>query len=319
MLYLFVSLVLIITSLLYLKIAKKYNIVDKPNYRSSHNKPIIRGAGILFYIAAVIFFFVSGYKYPYFMLGLSLISIVSYVDDLITLSSKFRLVFQFISIILVTYQSFLFAEMTLLILPFLIIIGVGFINIYNFMDGINGITGMYSIMVFVSLYVINYFENIIDARLLIFVLISILIFGFFNFRKNARFFCGDIGSISIATIIYYLLLVFIIKLEAPLLVLLVGVYGADSILTILYRKYIKENIMEPHRHHLYQKLTDISGFTHLKISGLYSLVQFMIAVIVLVGYKKGLNTQLLVFFGVISILVFLYISIFQYLKRHEIK
>jgi len=308
------SSILIISALLYLKIAQKYKIIDRPNFRSSHNEPIIRGAGILFYISAVVFFFFSGFKYPFFFLGLTLISIVSFIDDLKTLSSKLRLIIQFISISIIIYQITGITEITLIYLPLLLITGVGFINVYNFMDGINGMTGMYSLVCFSGLYLINYSENIIDERILVYTIISILIFGFFNFRKKARFFCGDIGSISVSTILFFIVTLFMIKLKAPLLLLVVGVYAVDSILTIVYRKYIGENIMSPHRHHIYQKLTDISNFHHLKTSFIYALLQSFIFVIVFLNYKKEIMIQLILLLVISSLLVLLYIVLFKRLS-----
>ena len=313
--YILVSLILIISAFVYIKIAEKYNIVDRPNHRSSHTEPIIRGAGVLFYIAAFIFFVVSNFSYPYLIIGLSIIALISYIDDLMTLSSKVRLVFQFISISLLLYQLVLILELPIYVLPILLIIGVGFINVFNFMDGINGITGLYSLVAFFGLYLINRKEEILDERFIVFMIISIIIFGYFNFRKKARFFCGDVGSISLAIILLFMITYFSFKLESPLIVLLMGVYLTDAVFTIFYRKAIGENIVEAHRHHIYQKLTDIKKYPHLKTSLLYAILQSLIILVILFSYNLYIKAQLLIFVCISLTLVLLYIFLFKWLKK----
>ncbi|TCK67798.1 UDP-N-acetylmuramyl pentapeptide phosphotransferase/UDP-N-acetylglucosamine-1-phosphate transferase [Winogradskyella wandonensis] len=315
--YIVVALVLLVFSILYIKIAERYDIVDKPNHRSSHTEPIIRGAGLIFYLAILIFFIFSGFKMSYFMIGLTIISLISYIDDLISLSSRIRLVFQFISIGLIMYQLILFTDIYWGIIPILLTFGVGFINIFNFMDGINGMTGIYSLLAFLSLYIINIYENLIDGQLLIFIIISILIFGFFNFRKQARFFCGDIGSICLAVTLFFLLSFFTIKLKSPLFILLMGVYLTDAGLTIIYRKFLGENVTVAHRHHIYQKLTDVLNYSHIKVSLMYGLLQFAIFLIILNTYKQSLVIQSIVFFVISLILLLVYIALFRLLKNQN--
>ncbi len=312
--YALVFVLLILVTFLYIRIAEKYNIIDKPNFRSSHKEPVIRGAGVLFFIAAILFFISSNFLYPYFIIGLTLVSLVSYIDDLITLSSKVRLIFQFVSIALVIYQVSILIIIPLWVLPLSFIAGIGFINAYNFMDGINGITGIYSLVGLTSLQIINFQEKIIHNDLILFVIISIIIFGFFNFRKKARFFCGDIGSISLAVILFLILLLFSLKLESPLILLVVSVYCVDAILTIFYRKLIGEDIMKPHRHHIYQKLTDIYQFSHITTSSIYGVLQIIICIIIFLNYKESIVNQCFIFVILTVILMTLYIFLFRSLK-----
>lgn len=314
---LIVFIVLTVCAFAYIKIAKHYNIVDKPNHRSSHSEPIIRGAGVLFLIAVLFYFIVSKWQFPYFIFGLTLIAVISYIDDLMNLSSMTRLVFQFIAISLIIFQLLSLINFAWFYIPILLVVGVGFINTYNFMDGINGITGLYSLVAFIGLYVINLKEEIIDQRLIVFVIISILVFGYFNFRKKARFFCGDVGSISLAVILFFIIALFSIQLESILFLLLMGVYLADAILTIFYRKYIGENITEAHRHHIYQKLTDIKKFPHLKTALLYSLIQSALLVLIYFTYKTSWCQQIILFLAVSALLILLYIFIFNELRREK--
>lgn len=313
--YFVITVIIIIFALVYIKIAEYFNILDRPNHRSSHTEPIIRGAGVLFFIAAILFFALNGWQFSYFFIGLTLIAVISYVDDLVTLSSKIRLVFQFAAIGLSVYQLVLLTNLPILYIPLLLIVGVGFINTFNFMDGINGITGLYALVAFLGLYIINYFENIIDERFIIFMIISILIFGYFNFRRKARFFCGDVGSISLAIILFFIIALFSFQLKSPLFILLMGVYLADAILTIFYRKYLGENITEAHRHHIYQKLTDLKKFPHLKTSLFYALLQAAILFIIYFTYKQSIVFQFIVFIAISSLLILFYIFLFKWLKR----
>jgi len=82
-----------------------------------------------------------------------------------------------------------------------LIVCVGIINAYNFMDGINGITGGYSLSVLLPLIYLNTTDNFISQDYLYVVGMSLLVFCFFNFRKKAKCFAGDVGSISIAFIL----------------------------------------------------------------------------------------------------------------------
>ena len=91
--YLIVFAVLAVLSYVYLKLAIKFKIIDKPNERSSHTKITVRGGGILFIIAIILFFVLNDFQYPYFFIGVIAISFVSFLDDIYTLSSKVRFPF----------------------------------------------------------------------------------------------------------------------------------------------------------------------------------------------------------------------------------
>ena len=311
-----VFIILVVLSYIYIKIAEKFNVIDKPNNRSSHTLPTIRGGGILFFFAVLIFFVSNDFQYPYFVFGILMISIVSFVDDLMTLSSRIRLPFQFVAVFLLLFQiggiSFPF-----LIIVLLLIVGVLFINIYNFMDGINGITGLYSLSVLLGIYYINRIDHVINDELLIFSIISLVVFGFYNFRKKARFFAGDIGSISIAMVILFSGLSLMIKLESPMILLLILVYGVDSLLTLLYKVYIRESITDPHRHHLYQKFVDIYKCSHLKISLVYAGLQMLVNCIIYYTYKVDIMNQFILFILILSIFIALYVILFRIIEKKD--
>ena len=312
--YLIISILLVICAIVYLKLATKFNIVDNPNFRSSHTTPTIRGGGILFYIAVLCYFVASGFEAPYFVIGVSAIAIVSFLDDILTLSAKLRLPFQFLAIGLVLYQLHVF-DMPLLVVALTAVVGVAFINVFNFMDGINGITGMYSIAVLGALFVLNALEQLAYTQLLGYVLLSVVVFGFYNFRKKARMFAGDVGSISLAVVIFYVGLGIGMELEAPVVILLLAVYGIDGGLTILYRLFIGEHIMEPHRHHIYQKLVDVLKWSHLKVSFVYMMLQLAVAGIVLVTYQLSVFKQVGIVIVVLLVLSVMYVYKFKLIEK----
>ncbi|MDX1828792.1 MAG: glycosyltransferase family 4 protein [Lutibacter sp.] len=292
--------------------------MDNPNFRSSHTIPTIRGGGILFYMAVALFFMLSDFKYPYFFIGISSIALISFIDDIETLSAKVRLPFQFFAIALVVYQTGLF-DSSILIIISLLIVGVGFINLYNFMDGINGITGLYSLVVLSGFLLLNYNNQIVETNLLYYSILSIGVFGYYNFRKKARMFAGDIGSITLAMLVLFLGLLFLFKLEAPVIILLMLVYGLDSVLTIAYRIYLKEHIMQPHRHHIYQKLVDVKKWSHLQVSGMYAGIQLVVNVLVLVTYKLPISEQMGIVVVCIVLGVLGYVWLFKMLKITKVK
>ncbi|GAK97027.1 undecaprenyl-phosphate N-acetylglucosaminyl 1-phosphate transferase [Nonlabens tegetincola] len=312
--YLIASLLLITSSLLYIPIAKRFNIVDKPNHRSSHTKVTIRGGGIIFFIGALFFFLTSGLQYPFFFAGLTILAVISFIDDLISLSASLRFSTQVIACLLLMYQSI--DDYNLLFLLFLLIAAIAFINAYNFMDGINGITGIYSIGVLCSLIYINFFiVNYIENDLLLYTLISVIVFGYFNFRKKAVFFAGDIGSVTLAFILVFAAFKLLIVSNSPYVLLLFIVYGTDSLMTILKRFYLKEKLSEPHRHHIYQQLTDVKKIGHLKISILYLVLQLIVSSVVIITFSYDLSVQW--FITIITLIIFagIYLTLNKILIR----
>jgi len=262
--------------LLYFRIADQYNIIDKPNYRSSHKAITIRGGGVIFCLSVLLFFVLSGFQYPYFTIGLLFISIISFLDDILTLNSRVRLIIHLIAVFLLLHQWDLF-NMPWFWLVIASVFVIGIINAYNFMDGINGITGSYSLLAVGTLYYIN--QNVvpfISSDFLIIIGLSLLVFNFFNFRTKAKCFAGDVGSISMAFIIVFCIGQLIIKTNNFSYILLLLVYGLDTVLTIFFRIMRRENILEAHRSHFYQYLANEKRYPHLLVSGIYMLIQLAV-------------------------------------------
>ena len=280
MYYLIVLVLLFFAELFYFRIADKCNIIDKPNERSSHTRITLRGGGIIFYFGVLAYFLTNHFEYPWFMLALTLITFISFVDDIRSTSQALRLVFHFSAMALMFYQWGLFSLPWWTILVALIIC-TGIINAYNFMDGINGITGGYSLIILVALAYINReIVSFVEQELIVTVLCSVLVFNFFNFRKHAKCFAGDVGSVSIAFIVLFLIGKLIIKTEDFSWIVLLVVYGIDSVLTIVHRLMLHENIGLPHRKHMYQIMANELRMPHVVVALIYMMVQ----AIVVIGY-----------------------------------
>lgn len=314
MYYLIILVLLFLAELFYFKVADKYNIIDKPNERSSHTRITLRGGGVIFYFGALVYFLTSGFEYPWFMLALTFVAIISFMDDIRSTSQKLRLVFHFSAMALMFYQWGLFSLSWWWIIIALIIC-TGIINAYNFMDGINGITGGYSLVVLLSLAYIN--EEVtpfVEQELIYTVIMSVLVFCFFNFRKKARCFAGDVGSVSIAFILLFLLGKLIIQTGDFSWIILLSVYGVDSVLTIFHRLMLHENIGLPHRKHLYQLMANELRIPHVVVSVIYMVLQFLIVA----GLLWLPVDHWVYFFTVIGGLAVIYIiCMYRYYPLHE--
>ncbi|RZL52610.1 MAG: UDP-GlcNAc--UDP-phosphate GlcNAc-1-phosphate transferase, partial [Pedobacter sp.] len=290
------------------------NIIDKPNARSSHSTITLRGGGIIFIIAGLIFYLFAGFHYPFFILGLLAIGTISFLDDILTLNNKVRLAVHLFSVLLMFYQWDLF------VFPWywLIIAGIfviGTINAYNFMDGVNGITGGYSLVTILSLFYIN--NEVVEFTsndLLIIVSLSLLVFNFFNFRKKAKCFAGDVGSVSIAFIVVFLIGQLILTSGNFAYILLLLFYGLDTATTVFFRKVRKENIFEAHRSHFYQYLANQLKWNHLLVSGIYMFVQLLINGIII--FVIGNSAVYALTFTTIFTVLFLVIRFIVEGKKH---
>lgn len=291
MIYLYIAILLFAAELVYFKIADRFNIIDKPNERSSHSSITLRGGGIIFYIGVLFYFILSGFQYPYFFLGLTLMTLVSFADDILELSNRIRLSIHLVSVLLMGYQLNAFVlPWFYLLITFIVVIGV--INAYNFMDGINGITACYSLAIAGLLAIVNSKLGFIDQELILFTLIATAVFAFFNFRKKAKCFAGDVGSVAMAYILLFIIASLIVYTQNLIYILFLAVYGIDTIWTIIRRLSRKENIFKAHRSHLYQFLGNEAGVNKLLISLVYGLLQFGIGLLVLAFADQDFTTQI---------------------------
>lgn len=293
----------------YFRIAQKFNILDRPNIRSSHSVETLRGGGIVFPLGFFAYVLVDGFPYPYLCAGLLIISIVSFYDDIKPVVNRVRVLCQLAAVSLMFLEAqFLNHPIWLILIVYVIVIGT--INAYNFMDGVNGITAAYSLVTCLTLLYIN--ENVIEfasSKWLLATVLTIFVFGFFNFRAVAKCFAGDVGSISIAFILIFFILVLILTANDLKYVGLFLIYGLDSVTTILFRLIRRENIFEAHRSHFYQFLANTKKWPHLSVSMFYALLQILTNVLIIQDFvNNALFVALLLISGILVITVRLFVE-----------
>lgn len=277
MIYVVIAAILMAAELLYFKIADRFNIIDRPNMRSSHTSITLRGGGVVFLFGAWVYAAFFGVTYPWFLTGLTLVGIVSFADDVHSLPDSARLVVQFAAMFLMFYQFGILNWNDWWIVCIALIVCVGITNAYNFMDGINGITGAYSLAVMLPLIYLNESVGFIEMPFLLVITLSILVFLFFNFRKKAKCFAGDVGSISMAFIVVFVLGLLMLQTRDFSYIVFLAVYGVDAVLTIVHRIMLHENLGEAHRKHAYQLMANELKLSHLRVSAAYMIVQLAVS------------------------------------------
>lgn len=270
--------ILLVLELAYFKIADKFNIIDKPNERSSHSTIVLRGGGIIFLLGVWVWSLFYGFQYPWFLAALTLVAGVSFVDDVRSLPDSVRLVAQFAAMGLMFYQlGMVTADLWWMILPALVVC-VGASNIINFMDGVNGITGGYTLATLVPALLLNRRVGYIEESLLMVAIISMLVFCIFNFRGKgrAKCFAGDVGSLGAAFIMLFVIGSIVMKTMDPTWLVFLIVYGIDGITTIGHRIMLHEPLGQAHRKHSYQLMANELGMSHIIVSTIYAGLQLAI-------------------------------------------
>jgi len=271
--FIVVFIILLAFEIAYIQAAKKLHIVDRPHHQSSHVGAVIRGGGIVFYIAYALWSVMHGMKWGSGLVGITLLAGVSFIDDVRSISPKVRLICQFIAIAFVLERSGLLHQ-TPHVIIILVIACVGAVNIYNFMDGINGITGGYSLVVSCALLYVNaYMVHFAPSSLIVYIILSLIVFNVFNFRQKAKCFAGDVGSLAIGFIIVLFVLNLALRGQSMSWISMLVVYGVDGGMTILHRILLRENLMKPHKKHAYQIMANELRMPHLIVSGIYMGLQ----------------------------------------------
>ena len=292
--YLIIFAILMVAELVYFRIADRCSIIDKPNERSSHSKVVIRGGGIVFTLGLWVWSAFFGFQYPWLLVAVTLAAGISFVDDIHSLPDSVRLVVQFVAMGLMFLQivqslGAASGEFTWWVWALIgiaaMIVCVGATNIYNFMDGINGITAGYSLAVLIPLLAVNGSsaglgtQGFVKMSLIVVTILSVLVFSFFNFRpKNkAKCFAGDVGSVGIAFILLFLIGCLIMKTRDITWLIFLLVYGVDGCCTIVHRIMLHENLGEAHRKHAYQLMANELGMSHVVVSLIYMALQLIIS------------------------------------------
>lgn len=289
--YIIIAAVLVALELCYFKIADKFNIIDRPNERSSHSTIVLRGGGVIFPLSMLVWICLQSVygewgmvlDYLPFLIGLVIIAGISFIDDIHSLPDSVRLIAQFVAMGLMFWNlGIMHWEMWWIVLIALIVF-VGATNIINFMDGINGITAGYALSVLVPLLLANRNGGFIDESFLVIAVLGVLVFSYFNFRPRgkAKCFAGDVGSVGIAFIMLFVIGKLILATNDITWLTFLIVYGVDGCCTILHRIMLHENLGEAHRKHAYQLMANELGMSHVTVSLIYMVMQLAISLIMI--------------------------------------
>jgi UDP-N-acetylmuramyl pentapeptide phosphotransferase/UDP-N-acetylglucosamine-1-phosphate transferase len=289
LIYGIILIILVALELLYFKIADHFNIIDKPNERSSHSTIVLRGGGVIFLLGVWLWCAFFGFHYPLFLAAVTLAAGVSFIDDVHSLPDSVRLVAQFAAMGLMIWQLLLMpAEdvevlgsvwAKVLFVVVALVVCVGATNIYNFMDGINGITAGYSLAVIVPLMIMNACMDFVEPSFLVVMALAVLVFSFFNFRPRgkAKCFAGDVGSVGIAFIVLFAIGLLIVQTGDVTWLIFLLVYGVDGCLTICHRILLHENLGQAHRKHAYQIMANELKMSHPAVSLIYMALQLAVS------------------------------------------
>lgn len=303
--YLIIIVILFVLELAYFKIADRYNIIDKPNHRSSHTSITLRGGGVIFPLAMLIAC-ILGHASVAFTIAVVLVGLVSFIDDIKPLHQLPRVGSHLIAVTLVLYDLNLLNSDFWFWIPVLFVLAIGWINAFNFMDGINGITVLYALVAIITFAFLSQGEPSFDV--LAVMGLACIVFGFFNVRKKAKTFAGDVGSVSMALFLAYFMIKLIFETWQIGYILFFSVYGVDAVITIMYRIKNKENIFQPHRSHLYQYLANEMKWPHVAVSSVYALVQLVLnALVIWLAANKMLSAVVLI--GILALMAVLYFII----------
>ncbi|MFW2516013.1 MraY family glycosyltransferase [Aliarcobacter butzleri] len=294
----------------------KKSLVASVNERSSHTVPTPHGGGIAiaitWFIGLFYLYFIGQIENNLFyaLLFGAVISIVSFFDDIYELSPKLRLIIQAIVAIGGLYFLGGFETLTFGVFDiqnpiitniFAFFMIIWFINLYNFLDGINGYAGSEALFLAVAGFIL-FGENH-------FLVLAVAVLGFLYWNWNkAKIFMGDVGS----TLLGYNVAIFTIYYanQEPtnfwIWIILFSVYWFDATLTLIRRKLNKERLSLAHKKHAYQRLTQ-AGWSHYKVTN-YSIglnillfaivyfisnifVAFLLAFVVLVLSMKFIDSK----------------------------
>ncbi len=280
--YLILFIALLIIEFLYIKVARRLNILAAVAPHSSHTIATPTAGGVIFLIS-IGCFFAQNYTtlnsiWWYITAGIFALGILSLIDDIKPLSPTLRLVIHAIVVAIALHD--LIAPATFHIFLMFLICGVGLINAINFIDGIACMLAFYGLVTLLTLYygfsLSDQPETANYEELALTVTMAVAAFTVFNIPDKV--FAGDVGAITLGFVITFLLFQFMmIERDASSLIFII-VCLCDVGLTTLQRLFEGKNILHSHRSCIYQTLTGVWKIPHLVISTSYALLQASINV-----------------------------------------
>ena len=328
--YIIIAVLLVVAELSYFKVADHFNIIDKPNERSSHTKVVLRGGGIIFSIALMIWMIWKMVNGEWVMVNdhwplvvaVILAAGISFVDDIHSLPDSLRLVVQFAAMTMILWPVAMGTEFSLwirvAILVAALIVAVGGTNIFNFMDGINGITGGYALAMVIPLFLLNQKYAFMEESLLVVMGLSLVVFSFFNFRTKAKCFAGDVGSIGMAMFLVFCVSRLMYVTEDVTWIVLYLIYGVDGMMTILHRIMLHENLGQAHRKHAYQLMANELKMSHVVVATIYMVMQLAVSLVAIYVVPDTVVAHWIYLVGAAAVFALAYILFMKrYYHLHE--
>lgn len=285
---------LLMIEMIYIQLARKYRILPTHQEQSSRSTYIVTGAGILFFISWIFFFLLNEFQYPIFTFGLLIVTLLFFIDDITPFHPALHVAINLIALTILFVQFGVYEQLDPLHLSLMYLVGLYILHMFHFMNRINGMTGIYALSFFVSMILLSPPNLQFDIENpLYFIVISLGVFGLFNFRKKAAAFAGDVGVYSIA----YLVLFFLLQLVfgrtnfiegevhhtapstfhfEPKYLLFLSVYFVETILTFFFSVMHRKNIFTARSNHLYQYFSHKLKISHLLVATSYATLQLLI-------------------------------------------
>ncbi len=256
----------------------KLSIIDRACERSSHSGNIPKGGGVGILIAFIFVSVLLGMD-TFFWIPAVCLSLVSLMGDMVDLPVFLRLLVQMLcSTIALTGYFFPVTIPYYFLFPGFIFFMVGTANIYNFMDGINGIAGITSVVAFglIAVYAHTLGAGGQYVILAVSIALSSLAFLYFNLPA-ARVFMGDVGSVMLG-FVFALVVIGVARnlLDFFCMAGFLFLFYMDELTTMAVRVKNKESLTKAHRRHVYQLLANEIGVAHWKVSIGYGLFQLVI-------------------------------------------
>lgn len=267
-----------------LPLIRRRDVMDIPNDRSSHSSPTPRGGGVAVVTAVVVAAAVSWLAggsppWPVILVGMAL-AVIGFVDDLHALGGWQRLGSQLVFAVgLAWWCSAEYGTANLNAVLFALIgtlTVVGYVNAFNFMDGVNGISAINAAVAGAWFaWLGDRYE--IDGVTIIGLAVAGASVGFLPWNApKARIFLGDVGSYGLGALIAGMALVsWAAGANALMSVAPLVVYGADTGWVLVKRAIGGRPLMQAHREHVYQRLVDGAGWAHLTVSVYVSSLAFI--------------------------------------------
>ena len=268
-------------------------VLDVPVARSSHTAPTPRGGGIAVIGTVILFGAASGSIPPSVLVLVAALALIGWVDDVRSISPLPRFSAQIIAVAVALYLDPGLITIPHINMPMMlgaVIIGIcwlWFINLYNFMDGIDGITGVETLSICIGISLVSMVADVAVDLILPSAFIAAAIFGFLFVNWHpAKIFLGDVGSVPLGFVIAWMLLSLAQQGAWIPAIILPMYYLADATITLLRRLLRKEKIWQAHKEHFYQRAHQ-GGLRHdaiaLRILGA-NIGLIILAIIATQGY-----------------------------------